>query len=155
DLSAFCKPSGSSAVFDPAGGLLNAPPADPPATFAANGAYWSEALDSQFYRCQWHRIVLHGKLSPKTSISVATFTSEIEQALDQIQTMPEKAWTASGVIKVMAEDCETLIFSGPGRYLWLRLQFTGNGSATPSVESIKLEFPRISLRRYLPAVFAE
>ena len=48
-------------------------------------------------------------------------------------------------------DC--LIRSGPGRYLWLELEFTGNGSVTPVLGSVEIEFPRISLRRLLPAVF--
>lgn len=155
DLSSLCKPPGASGVFDPGGGSLSAPPADPPATFATSGTYWSEALDSQFYRCQWHRIVLRGKLPPKAALYISTFTSEIEQTLDQIQAMPENAWATNVAVTAMAPEFEALISSGPGRYLWLRLEFAGNGSATAIVESIKLEFPRISLRRYLPAVFAE
>jgi phage tail-like protein len=43
--------------------------------------------------------------------------------------------------------------SPPGRYLWLALTLRGDGHATPCIESIALEFPRITLRRYLPAVF--
>ena len=48
-----------------------------------------------------------------------------------------------------------MIRSEPGRYLVLRLQLEGDGAATPSLESICVEYPRISLRRYLPAVFGE
>ena len=50
-------------------------------------------------------------------------------------------------------DC--LVRSGGGRFLWLRLEFRGNGKVTPRLDSIEIEFPRISLRRYLPAVFGE
>jgi phage tail-like protein len=155
DLSSICKPAGSSGFFDPTGGGLTAPPPDPPAVFATSGTYWSEALDSEFYRCQWHRIVLRGKLPAKTAIYISTFTSEIEQTLAQIQALPDNAWATNMAVTAMEPEFETLIFSGPGRYLWLRLELAGNGNATPSIESVKLEFPRISLRRYLPAVFAE
>jgi len=155
NLRSLCNPSGSSGVFDPSGEPLTAPPLDPPAVFTTSGTYWSEALDSQFYRCQWHRIVLCGKLPAKTAIYISTFTSEIEQTLDQIQALPETAWATNMAVTALAPEFEALIFSGPGRYLWLRLELAGNGSATPSIQSIKLEFPRISLRRYLPAVFAE
>jgi phage tail-like protein len=41
----------------------------------------------------------------------------------------------------------------PGRYLWLKLLFQGDGATTPELESVGIEFPRVSLRRYLPAVF--
>ena len=50
-------------------------------------------------------------------------------------------------------DC--LVRSGGGRFLWLRLEFRGNGKVTPRLDSIEIEFPRISLRRYLPAVFGK
>jgi phage tail-like protein len=154
-LSAVCKPSGSSGVFDPAGSPLASPPPDPPLLFKTSGTYWSEALDSQFYRCQWHRIVLCGAVPDKTSVYVSTYTSEIQLALDQIQALPESSWATSRVGPTGGREFETLIFSGPGRYLWLRLTLAGNGGATPAVESIRLEYPRISLSRYLPAVFAE
>jgi phage tail-like protein len=35
----------------------------------------------------------------------------------------------------------------------LELRLEGNGAATPSIGAIVVEFPRISLRRFLPAVF--
>jgi phage tail-like protein len=181
DLSSICKPAGppdcagfaragvggSSGIFDPGGGPLTSAPPDPPAAFAASGTYWSKALDSEFYRCQWHRIVLGGKLPAKTAIYISTFTTEIEFTLDQIQALPESVWATNMTVTPAAlspqgaqnrcgpGEYEALIFSGPGRYLWLRLELAGNGSATPVIASIKLEFPRISLRRYLPAVFAE
>ncbi len=48
-------------------------------------------------------------------------------------------------------DC--LVRAEPGRYLWLELALEGNGTATPAIGAIVVEFPRISLRRFLPAVF--
>jgi phage tail-like protein len=123
--------------------------------FSTTGTYLSEALDSRFYRCQWHRILLRGRLPLKTAIRVSTFTSELQQPLSQIQNLPSEAWQTNQTVTAISREWESLIFSGPGRYLWLRLQLAGNGSATPVIESIRLEYPRISLCRYLPAVFAE
>jgi phage tail-like protein len=37
----------------------------------------------------------------------------------------------------------------------LRLELQGNSQVTPQLSSIVIEFPRISLRRYLPAVFGQ
>src|SRR5947209_19716550 len=127
DLSSICKPSGSSGVFDPSGGALSASSPDPPAAFATSGTYWSEALDSEFYRCQWHRIVLCGKLPAKTAIYISTFTSEIEQTLDQIQALSENAWATNMAVTAMEREYDTLMYSLPGRYLWLRLELTKNG----------------------------
>jgi phage tail-like protein len=155
NLSAICKPAGSTGFFGPGGQPLVSPPADPPVAFTTAGTYWSNALDSQFYRCQWHRIVIQGKLPPKTAVKAYTYTSEIEQPLSQIQSLPDTAWQTNQTLSAMSGEWEGLNFSGPGRYLWLRLELGGKGAATPRIESIRLEFPRISLRRFLPAVFAE
>jgi len=155
NLSGLCTPLAGSGVFDSAGNPLASPPPDPTPVFNTSGTYWSEALDSQFYRCQWHRIVLRGELPRKTMVYISTHTSEILQPFDQIQSLPDSAWQTNLSVTPLSGEWEGLIFSGPGRYLWLRLQLSGNGSATPRVASIRLEFPRISLRRFLPAVFAE
>jgi phage tail-like protein len=50
---------------------------------------------------------------------------------------------------------DALVRSPEGRYLWVKLNFLGNGQATPTLEYAEVEFPRISLRRYLPAAFGE
>jgi len=155
DLSGLCQTTGSTGYFAPDGTSLDSLPPDPPIMFSTTGTYLSEALDSQFYRCQWHRILLRGRLPLKTRIQVSTFTSELQQPLSQIQSLPSEAWQTNQTVTAISGEWESLIFSGPGRYLWLRLQLAGNGSATPAIENIRLEYPRISLRRYLPAVFAE
>jgi len=155
DLSSICKPAGSNGVFDPQGNPVADPGPDPPAVFQTSGTYWSAALDSQFYRCQWHRIMLRAQLPPKTAIQISTYASEVQQPFSQVQLLPDDAWQTNLTVTAIGKEWDALIFSSPGRYLWLRLQLSGNGSATPVVQSIRLEYPRISLRRYLPAVFAQ
>ena len=39
--------------------------------------------------------------------------------------------------------------------MWLRLTLRGDGRQSPWITSALVEYPRISLRRYLPAVFGE
>lgn len=155
DLRGVCTNCVCSGAFDGAGQPLAAPPPGPLVSFAASGTYWSEGLDSDFYRCQWHRIVLRGQVFRKTLAYISTYTTEIEQTIADVQALPENAWQTNLSVTEMCGETDGLIFSGPGRYLWLRLRLSGNGSATPSIESVRLEFPRVSLRRYLPAVFAE
>src|SRR5207249_2093016 len=50
-----------------------------------------------------------------------------------------------------AWDC--LLRAPAGRYLWLRLRLEGDGQVSPRIARIKLVFPRVSLRRYLPGTF--
>ena len=86
---------------------------------------------------------------------VSTYTAEAELADDDIQNLGD-VWETNQTANEMTKgqwDC--LVRSGGGRFLWLKLEFRGNGKVTPRLDSIEIEFPRISLRRYLPAVFGE
>ena len=117
--------------------------------------YYSTALDSELYRCQWHRIILRGDIPTGARVVVSTYAAEALLTDEQVQDLGD-AWetnqTASDMQKT-AWDC--LVRSGGGRYLWLKLELRGNGNVTPRLDSVEIEFPRISLRRYLPAVFGE
>ena len=154
-----CVPPTDS-VFDPHGSLLPdslaSLSADPPAQFFPVGSYLSQPLDSKLYRCQWHRVVLNGKIPLGTSVTVCTYTNEVRLAADEVAVLGSEAWqtnlTAAGPVD---GEWDCLVLSGGGRFLWLRLELTGSGSTSPVLESVKIEFPRISLSRYLPAVFGE
>ena len=50
---------------------------------------------------------------------------------------------------------DAFISGRPGRYLWLRLSLDGEGSATPSIERVRVYYPRQSSLRFMPAVFTE
>jgi phage tail-like protein len=116
--------------------------------------YYSRELDSQLYRCLWHRVILEGQMPGGASLQVSTYTAEALLTNDQIQSLPEEVWETKQEAYTLPDglwDC--LVRSGSGRYLWLRLRFRGNGHVTPLLKSIQIEFPRVSLRRFLPAVF--
>jgi phage tail-like protein len=121
--------------------------------FEKEGHYVSKELDSQLYRCQWHRVILRGEIPAGTRVLVSTFTAEV---ILEASEMPDNAWqTYQPATQIGVGGWDCLIRSGGGRYLWLRLVLTGNGMLSPRLESLEIEFPRISLRRYLPAIFAE
>jgi phage tail-like protein len=50
---------------------------------------------------------------------------------------------------------EGLVFSPPGRYLWLRLTLTGTDRLTPAVRGLRAYYPRPSYLRYLPEIYRE
>ena len=156
DLSRLCVRPSSAGVFDPTGAPVAVPPSDPSPVYPAEGRYLSQALDSERYRCEWHRIVLCGLVPRGTTIRVATYTSEAPEPMAQIMALPEDAWdTMPAVHDLGGGEWDGLVRSDAGRYLWLRLELSSSGSSTPAVRSVRVEFPRISLRRFLPAVFAE
>jgi phage tail-like protein len=140
-------------VFDANGDPIELPPAPQGPSYEKGATYRSEPLDSRIAQCVWHRVVLFGALPPGARVSVRAF------AADEILTGPEldaaAAWRDCAVADAFDPggrwDC--VLRTDPGRYLWLELAFEGNGSVTPVVGAIVVEFPRITLRRYLPAVF--
>jgi phage tail-like protein len=130
----------------------------PSQLYRSEGSYLSVALDSQLYRCQWHRVRLTVTVPLGTSIMVSTFTSETDKPLAEIQKMSDEYWkTGAGQAHtaVGVTDWDCLVRSQPGRYLWLRLLMQSDGTATPTIEQVRVYFPRASSLRYLPAIFSD
>jgi phage tail-like protein len=126
-----------------------------PASYVTQAIYTSGPLDSEFYRCQWHRIILRGEIPAGSRVTVSTYTAEAELTDDDIENLGDVWQTNQTASEMNKGEWDCLVRSGGGRFLWLRLEFRGNGRVTPRLDSIELEFPRISLRRYLPAVFGK
>jgi len=171
-LGAFCAPAsgmGSTCtcrenadsrergVFDLNGDRLKFSEDKTAHRFLTSGSLTTGALDSGIYRCVWHRVLLAGEIPEGASVEIASFTSEIELEAQEIDDIfDERQLTRRLSVPGGASRMgDVLIQSQPGRYLWLRLVFTGNGHVSPFLENVEIEFPRISLRRYLPAVFGE
>ena len=122
--------------------------------FAREGEFVSIPLDSKIESCQWHRLVVNGSIPIGTRIRFTTYTSDVELPEFHISALPDSAWDAVPTTNPEEQaEFDALILSQPGRFLWLRIQFRGNGKATPRIANLKVEFPRISLCRYLPAIF--
>ncbi len=152
----------SSIVFDRSGVPLFADGSQrvcqlvPDAQYPLTGRYYSEPLDSHTYQCVWHRAALRGSVPPGTAVQVDTFTSESPKPLDEILTLPERRWS-TGQRDTDTTTChwDCLLQAPPGRYLWLRLTLAGDGVATPTLDQVKVYYPRSSSAQYLPAVYRE
>lgn len=132
----------------PAGARVMAP------RYRRRGSYFSAALDSRIEGCQWHRIELRGCLPVGSSVAVRTLCAEIEFDNNELALLPDSAWSEPVAGTAMADGrWDALIRSTPGRYAWLRIDLAGDGYETPCIEAALIEYPRISLRRYLPAVY--
>jgi phage tail-like protein len=142
-------------LFDPQGAAVSrcASPVAP--SYVTAGLYYSAALDSELYRCQWHRVILRGEISDGARVIVSTYSAEALLTDDQVQNLGDEWETNQTASETQKGEWDCLVRSGGGRFLWLKLDFRGNGKVTPRIESIEIEFPRVSLRRFLPAVFGE
>jgi len=125
--------------------------------FVTKGSLTTGVFDSRIYRCVWHRVVLVGEIPADTAVEVASYTSEIVLSSQEVADIfDQQRLTRRATVRATAgKMSDALILSEPGRYLWLRLVFTGKGWSSPALRYAEIEFPRISLRRFLPAVFGE
>jgi phage tail-like protein len=120
------------------------------------GTFVSDALDSRIYRCQWHRVVMHGNIATGTQISVETLTSEETKTVAELLNLPDSRWTPSAINSTVASgDWDSLVQSLPGRYLWVRLNFSSDGKASPCIDRLRIHFPRASSLQYLPAIYSQ
>jgi phage tail-like protein len=128
----------------------------PAVLYEKTGTYYSAALDSEIYRCKWHRILLSASIESGTYVTVQTFTSDVPKLIDEVQCLADERWspiqTAS---QVGNADWDCLVRSQPGRYLWLRLQLGGDAIATPAIQEARVYYPRTSSLQYLPATYSE
>jgi phage tail-like protein len=121
--------------------------------YADSGSLMTSRIDSRIDGCVWHRIVLKGIVPPGTRIVLQTFTSDQQLTSDSIPT-DDSGWTTLPVVQaISARGWDASITSEPGRYLWLRVLLFGTNQVSPTINSIRIEYPRISLRRWLPAIF--
>jgi phage tail-like protein len=126
------------------------------AVFDSDGSFTTDALDSRIYRCPWHRVVMHCLIPAGSQITVETLTAEETMAADEVALLPDSRWTTSATNSATGEsDWDCLVQSPPGRYLWLRLAFHGDGHVTPCVDNLKIYFPRASSLQYLPSVYSQ
>ena len=153
NLSATCGPS-TQAVFDLDGYPVAPEKKMTTPIYASTGTYQSAALDSRRLGCVWHRVLIAGDLPDRTGIVVQTTTSDVELDANELADLAPEQWAEAGTLRdAPLGVADALVRSPPGRYLWLRLVLSSDGSATPTISRIVVEFPRVSLRRYLPGVY--
>lgn len=74
----------------------------------------------------------------------------VEQATGQL----DRAWSRLEPAQ-LAEPSDALLTDAVGRYLWVALDILGTADATPTVETLRVYFPRDSYLRHLPAIYRE
>jgi phage tail-like protein len=117
----------------------------PPAAgrYALDGAFVTDMIDSGISRCRWHRVRVTADVPAGTAVSVAVVVSEDGRfAESDWQTAPP------GVT-------DFLVDQPPGQFLTARVQLSGDGSATPVLHRIRLDFPRTTSADLLPAAFRQ
>ena len=158
-LGGLCTPP-SDAIFDLHGNVTTMSNTAVVDRWIAAGTVVLGPFDSLIDECLWHRVILRGDLPNGCSTAVDTLTSDVELPPSELAQLPAFAWETRLVCNALdghdpagGPQWDGLITSQPGRYLWLRLGLAGNGRTTPRLDNVEIEFPRVSLRRYMPAVY--
>jgi phage tail-like protein len=137
--------------FDASGNPVAPPPAQSTPIYTGTGQIICGPLDSRTSRCIWHRIVMSGLVPDQTKVLVETFTADEWFDADQVLTLA--TWDTGRTARRVDGDWDCLVRGAAGRFLWIRLTLTSMGGPTPRIGRLIVEFPRISLRRFLPAMF--
>ena len=122
------------------------PRPETPATdrpFVTTGSLTTGLIDSGISRCRWHRVRIEADVPPGTAVAVRIVVSENEHYTDT-------DWQAT-----TAGTTDFLVDQPPGRYLTVELRLSGDGTATPVVPRIRLDFPRSTSADLLPPAFRQ
>lgn len=119
--------------------------------FSPNGLYLSAAFDSTVFDCRWHKLVVDATIPEKAQIQTSYFISESEKSDAEIMSLSDNEWSKPPLLNPR----DALILSQIGRYLWLRIELTGDEKSAPVLRSVQVYFQRLSYLRYLPAVYQE
>jgi phage tail-like protein len=123
-------------------------------------------FDGDEPNCVWHRLMFDGCLPAETDVEVWSRAANEKTELEIAAWQKEPAWYRRGdgselpfypkPVSSRGGTWELLVQRAEGRYLELRLRFTGNGQSTPRLHALRAYYPRFSyLKRYLPAVYQE
>jgi phage tail-like protein len=117
-----------------------------------HGIYRTEALDSGMDGCRWHRLVFDVDLVSKTRLIVRTTTFDSALPDSRINELSDEYW--SGALPLSHTDLpEILVQSPPGRYMWLKIELTGDGRQSPLLGAVEVHAPRRSSLQWLPPVY--
>jgi phage tail-like protein len=94
------------------------------------------------------------KSPPLPPVSLAQLLETApEQFLHRRETGRELPWVRMAETDQF-ETYEAPVLAGPGRYLWVRIELTGNTRKTPRVKSLRAEYPTHDYLRRIPKVFS-
>jgi phage tail-like protein len=137
-------------------------------SFIENAELKTQIFDGKETNCVWHRLLIDGCIPKDTSVEIYSRTAEKKTLLDKSSWNREPNLYLRGngtelpfaVSNTSKNDgkgtWELLLQQSKGRFLQLRLVFTGNRQRTPKLSALRVYYPRFSyLDHYLPSIYRE
>jgi phage tail-like protein len=122
-------------------------------SFVTRGVFLSAALDSGAPGTVWHKLVLDAALPQGGWVTVETATSDAVSDLAGANLPWSSPQNGNGPIPFAADLPDQLVQSRPGRHLRLRITLGSDGRETPSLNSLKVLYPRGSYLNLLPRIY--
>lgn len=116
-------------------------------------------LDSGSLDTEWHRVTAELAQTPsaEAGVTVEILAADDCEAYDPALSASDGRWEPPREL-VCARDgaaAELAFLAARGRYAYLRVTLHGDARHTPTLRWLRVEFPRNSYLRYLPAVYSE
>ncbi|MEX1030874.1 MAG: phage tail protein [Paenibacillaceae bacterium] len=133
------------------------------------GIFLSTALDCTETETIWHKIELVADIPESTQIRISYYASDHQHmqwngmpvTRDEFLSNPDipieqklNHWRSLEPTPITNPQ-DALLFHATGRYIWLKIDFTGNEGHSPKLSSLRVYYPRMTLLSYLPAIYAE
>ncbi|WP_437983198.1 phage tail protein [Sorangium sp. So ce117] len=132
---------------------------EPEGFYVRQGRVVLGPLDAGVPGTEWHRItaVLDPPPSPEAGVRVEVLAEDARDAYDPAVPGDDPRWTEPRelIAPRAGRPAELGLLGARGRYAWVRLTLHGDGRHTPRVKWVRVEHPRDSYLRYLPAIYSE
>jgi phage tail-like protein len=132
--------------------------------YVFRGALTTRIFDGADPQCVWHRLILDACIPHDAGLQIAS------RSADDLATLLDSPFLDEPTL-VRRDDGPELPFISPsttlgtsellfqrarGRYVQLRMTFTGNGRQSPRIRALRAYYPRFSyLKKYMPATYAD
>jgi phage tail-like protein len=140
-----------------------------PETGVPEGVWLSGRFDSTEQGTVWHKLTADTFVPEGTQLRLSYFSLDDDRAViagayrsvddwisDPAVPYKEKLAGLSHLWSAPIPNPKDALFMGAkGRYLWLKLEWIGTERHSPSVEKLRVYFPRETYLDYMPAVYQE
>lgn len=139
------------------------------ATGVPEGLWLSRAFDCTETSTVWHKMTLEAFIPEGTQLRVSYFSLDEDSCFLNGKYRKVDDWIAdpgltyreklNGLAEYWSPPVinpkDALFFGAEGRYLWLKIEWIGTERHTPSLQRLRVHFPRETYLSYLPAVYQE
>ncbi len=114
--------------------------------YPENGYYITQAQDSTEVDMHWHKLNLDRDIPPNTQIKIHYYASNN----NNLPLAPP--WSGP-----LSNPQDALLSNARGQYIWFKIELVSDERKlnTPLIRSLRVDFPRLSYLRYLPAIYQE